>query len=127
MKTEQTENGTLEHWTPEEVAAAFERNDIAVIDVRTPQEYMLEHVPGALLMPMSDFDAAKLPEGTSKRLVFHCGSGARSEKVARRALEAGLSPVAHMEGGFAAWKKAGNAYVGTDPSTGAPKRTEGAT
>lgn len=125
MRTEQTENGTLEHWTPEEVAKAFERNEVAVIDVRTPQEYMLEHVPGALLMPMSEFDPPKLPEGKAKRLVFHCGSGARSEKVARRALGAGLGPVAHMEGGFTAWKKAGKPYVGTDLSTGAPKRVDG--
>lgn len=121
MRSEQTSDGTLEHWTPQEVAEALERGEIAVIDVRTPQEYMLEHVPGAFLMPMSEFDPARLPEGGPKRLVFHCGSGARSEKVARRALEAGLTPVAHIEGGFAAWKKAGCRYLGTDPSTGAPK------
>jgi rhodanese-related sulfurtransferase len=125
MRSEQTENGDLEHWTPEEVAEAFYRNQIAIIDVRTPQEYMLERVPGALLMPMSEFEPDKLPEGRGKRLVFHCGSGARSEKVARRALEAGLAPVAHMEGGFAAWKKSGQAYIGTDLPTGAPKRVDG--
>jgi rhodanese-related sulfurtransferase len=125
VKTEATENGTLETWTVEEVAGAFDRGEIAVIDVRTPQEYMLEHVPGALLMPMNDFEPTKLPVGGEKRLVFHCGSGARSEKVARRMLEAGLGPVAHMEGGFTAWKQAKRPYIGTDPATGAPRRVEG--
>jgi rhodanese-related sulfurtransferase len=125
VKTEETENGTLETWTALEVAGAFERGEIAVIDVRTPQEYMLEHVSGALLMPMNDFEPTKLPVGGEKRLVFHCGSGARSEKVARRMLEAGLGPAAHMEGGFTAWKRSGKPYVGTDPSTGAPKRVDG--
>src|SRR5690606_26496377 len=56
MKTEKTGNGTLEHWTAEEVSEAFARNEVAIVDVRTPQEYMLEHIPGALLMPMNDFD-----------------------------------------------------------------------
>jgi rhodanese-related sulfurtransferase len=125
VKTEQTENGTLETWTVDEVAEAFDRGEIAVIDVRTPPEYMLEHVAGALLFPMNDFDPAKLPVGGTKRLVFHCGSGARSEKVARRMLEAGLGPVAHMEGGFAAWKQARRPYIGTDLATGAPKRVDG--
>jgi rhodanese-related sulfurtransferase len=124
METEQTEKGTLETWTVEEVAEAFDRGEIAVIDVRTPPEYMLEHVPGALLMPMNDFDPTKLPVGGPKRLVFHCGSGARSEKVARRTLEAGLGPVAHMQGGFAAWKQARRPYIGSDPATGAPRRVE---
>jgi rhodanese-related sulfurtransferase len=106
------------------VAEALDRGEIAVIDVRTPQEYMLEHVSGALLMPMNDFEPTKLPVGGSKRLVFHCGSGARSEKVARQMLGAGLGPVAHMEGGFAAWKQAKRPYIGTDPATGAPRRIE---
>jgi uncharacterized OB-fold protein len=62
-KTEATEKGTLETWTVEEVAEAFDRGEIAVIDVRTPQECILEHVPGALLMPMNDFEPTKLPVG----------------------------------------------------------------
>ena len=126
MRTERPANGTLEHWSAEEVSQAFARNEIAVIDVRTPQEYMLEHITGALLMPLNDFDPEKLPTGGKKRLVFHCGSGARSEKLARRALEAGLDPVAHLEGGFKAWKDAKLPYIGTDTATGAPKRVEGA-
>jgi rhodanese-related sulfurtransferase len=46
----------------------------------------------------------------------------RSERVARIALEAGLGPIAHMEGGFGAWKAAGKPYMGTDMATGAPQR-----
>jgi rhodanese-related sulfurtransferase len=122
MKTEQTDHGALETWTVDEVAEAYARGEISIIDVRSPPEYMLEHIPGALLMPMNDFDPATLPIGGKKRLVLHCGSGKRSERMALRMLEAGLSPVAHMEGGFGGWKAAGRAYIGTDPATGAPKR-----
>ena len=124
MKTEQLDGGTLEHWSVEEVARAFEANEIALIDVRTTPEYMFEHVDGALLMPMAFFRPDKLPDQAQKRLVFYCGSGARSERVARRTLEAGVQPVAHMAGGFAAWKQARLPYMGTEMSTGAPKRVE---
>ena len=122
MKTEQTPSGTFETWTAEEVASALEAGTIALIDVRTPQEYMFEHVEGALLMPMAFFRADRLPSQEGKRLVFHCGSGARSEKVARKCLEEGFLPVAHMEGGFTAWKASGLGYTGTDMASGAPKR-----
>jgi len=93
-----------------------------LIDVRTPQEYMFEHIEGALLLPMVFFDADRLPGQTDKRIVIHCGSGVRSEKIARAAVEAGIGRIAHLEGGVAAWKAAGKPYVGTDMATGAPKR-----
>ena len=125
MKTETVDGGKLETWDVAEVAKAFDNNEIALIDVRTPQEYMFEHIEGALLMPMAFFMADKLPSQNGKRLVFHCGSGARSEKVARECLKAGFSPVAHMGGGFAEWKKAGQPHIGTDMGSGAPKRVSG--
>ena len=124
MKTEQVGEATFETWTPEEVFEGCRKGEIVVIDVRTPQEYMFEHVEGALLLPMSFFDAARLPGQSDKRIVLHCGSGVRSEKVARAAIEAGIGRLAHLEGGFAAWKAAGKPYVGTDMASGAPKRVE---
>ncbi|MGR3377752.1 rhodanese-like domain-containing protein [Salipiger abyssi] len=120
MKTEQVGDGILETWTVDEVAEAFDKNEIVLIDVRTPQEFMFEHVEGALLMPLAFFKAEKLPGQSDKRIVFHCGSGVRSERVARAALDAGFGRVAHMEGGFGAWKGAKKPYIGTNMATGAP-------
>lgn len=122
MKTE-TENGaTFETWTPQEVAEAAKAGEIVLIDVRTPQEYMFEHVEGAMLMPLAFFTPAMLPGQTEKKIVLHCGSGVRSEKMARFAMEQGLDRIAHMEGGFGAWKQAKLPYVGTNMATGAPQR-----
>ncbi len=121
MKTETVENAVLETWTVEEVADAFDRDEIVLIDVRTPQEYMFEHIEGALLMPMSFFRADKLPGQSDKRLVFHCGSGVRSERVARAAVAAGFDRVAHLGGGMAAWKERKQPYIGTNMATGAPQ------
>lgn len=118
MKTETVSGTELQVLTPEEVKERFDRNEIVLIDVRTPAEYTFEHIAGALLFPMSSFDPAKLPTQTDKQIVFHCGSGIRSRAIADRCAQAGLSPLAHMEGGFGAWKAAKLPYCGTDPATG---------
>jgi len=122
MKTEPLANGTLETWTAQEAADAFARDEIVLIDVRTPQEYSFERIEGALLAPMQAFQPTHMPGQTDKRIVFHCGSGARSKKVAEKYLAADHDRVAHMEGGFGAWKEAGLSYTGTDMATGAPKQ-----
>ena len=121
MKTETVGDATFETWTAAELADAFNRNEVVVIDVRTPQEYMFEHIEGALLMPLAFFNPAKLPGQSEKRIVFHCGSGVRSERVARAAMDAGITKIAHLEGGFAAWKAAKLPYIGTNMATGAPQ------
>ena len=120
METKSTEAGELEIWSPGDVSEALGAGRIVLIDVRTPQEYVHEHIPGAMLLPMQDFEATFLPDG-DKPIVLHCGSGMRSEKMARKVLDAGAERVAHMDGGMGAWKEAGLGYVGTDPATGAPK------
>jgi rhodanese-related sulfurtransferase len=121
MKTETIGDAIFETWSAAELAAAFDRNEVVVIDVRTPQEYMFEHIEGALLMPLAFFNAKKLPGQSDKRIVFHCGSGVRSERVARAAIEAGFTQIAHLEGGFGAWKAAKLPYIGTNMATGAPQ------
>jgi len=125
MKTETIGDATFETWTVEEVAKGIADRSIVLIDVRTPQEYMFEHIEGALLMPMAFFKADALPGQTEKKIVFQCGSGARSERVSRATIEAGISRIAHLEGGFGAWKAAKQPYVGTNMGTGAPQRVGG--
>lgn len=121
MKTETIGDAQFETWTAGELAAAFDRNEVVLIDVRTPQEYMFEHIEGALLMPLAFFKPEKLPGQADKRIVFHCGSGVRSERVSRAAIAAGITRIAHLEGGFAAWKAAKLPYIGTNMATGAPQ------
>lgn len=118
VMTEQLEGATFEIFSPAEVKERFERNEVVLIDVRTPQEYAFEYIPGAMLFPLSAFDPAKLPVQDGKPVVFHCGSGKRSRMVAEKCARAGLNKTAHMDGGFGAWKSAGYHYVSIDPSTG---------
>ncbi|MBU2531979.1 MAG: rhodanese-like domain-containing protein [Alphaproteobacteria bacterium] len=122
METEQTEHGTLESWTPAEVAEKLWAGKIVLIDVRTPQEYSFERIDGALLAPLQSFQPQHMPGQYDKRIVFHCGSGARSRKAAMACLEAGADRIAHMSCGFGGWKEAGLPYTGTDLASGAPKQ-----
>lgn len=119
-ETEIINGGTLQTLSVAEVKEMYDRNAIVLIDVRTPSEYDFEHVGGALLAPMSAFDPARLPGSPEDRpIVLYCGSGMRSRRMAEKCLAAGFPKIAHMAGGFNAWKQGGNGYLGTDPSTGA--------
>lgn len=118
MQNKAQNDTDLEQWTPEDVYKAFKKREIVLIDVRTPQEYAFEHIEGALLAPLATFKPEYLPTQDGKRIVFHCGSGMRSAKVAEACAAAGMTPIAHLNGGFAAWKKAAMPYVTTDPATG---------
>lgn len=124
MQTETIGNGTLDTWTPEEVAKAYANGEIVLIDVRTPAEYMFEHVDGALLAPMSFLKVANVPDNAKRPVVFYCGSGVRSKRIATLCLEGGFDRIAHMAGGFGAWKAAKLPYIGTNMATGAPERRD---
>jgi rhodanese-related sulfurtransferase len=120
MHTEDMDGKVLEHWDCDDLQAALSAGKVLLIDVRTPQEYMFESIRGALLLPMATFDASFLPQSGDRQIVFHCGSGVRSRKVAERFLAAGHDRAAHLDGGFAAWKAAHKPYIGTDMATGGP-------
>jgi len=121
MDKEQTGDGTLENWSVEEVADALHANRIVLIDIRTPQEYLLESIDGAFLMPMAVFEGEKLPKDEKRPVVLFCGSSKRSGKITRGLLEKGRQIARHMTGGFAAWKNAGKPYRTVDPPSGEVK------
>jgi len=85
--------------------------EAVIVDVREPHEHAAEAIPGAISLPLSVFDAAKLPEvPEGKRLVFHCRSGVRCGTAAEQARLQGYKGKIHrLEGGIMGWKAAGGA------------------
>jgi rhodanese-related sulfurtransferase len=77
MKTDQIGEARIDVLTPAEARDRFDRNEIVLLDVRTPVEYAFDHIHGALLFTLSSFNPAKLPAKGQKTIVFHCGSGKR--------------------------------------------------
>ncbi len=88
---------------------AWRKDDATVIvDVREQNEWDEAHIPGAILMPLSSFDPAKIPDPNGKHLVFHCRSGRRCGMAAEKAVAAGYTGVIkRMEGGMIAWVNSG--------------------
>jgi rhodanese-related sulfurtransferase len=95
------------------------------IDLRDPRELEREgKLPGAFHCPRGMLEFWIDPESPyakqmfqqDKTFVFFCAGGWRSALAAKTAQDMGLKPVAHIEGGFGAWKTAG-APVEAEPAT----------
>lgn len=98
---------TVESADAKTVKEWYDRNEIVLIDVRETSEFDQEHIAGALLLPMSSFDAEIFPEIPGKKVVLHCAIGKRSEAAGKMLLNEGYPGVAHLIGGLDAWKAAG--------------------
>jgi rhodanese-related sulfurtransferase len=100
-------NPNVRDLTPEEVARGLEAGSVVLVDVREPNETALERFPGAVLVPLSAFDPAAIPEPAGRDVVFACRSGRRSVTASLAAQEQGFAYGSHLAGGILAWKAAG--------------------
>jgi rhodanese-related sulfurtransferase len=109
-------NAAIETLGVEEAIAAHGAQDVVFVDLRDPRELEREgRLPGAFHCPRGMLEFWIDPESpyakpvfqVDKRFVFFCAGGWRSALAAKAAQDMGLKPVAHIEGGFGAWKKAG--------------------
>jgi sulfur-carrier protein adenylyltransferase/sulfurtransferase len=79
----------------------------AVIDVREPVEWDINHIEGAHLVPKSTIDSgeglAKLPQ--DRILVLYCKTGVRSAEALAAVKKAGFADAKHLQGGIVAWAK----------------------
>ena len=89
---------------------------VVLVDIRDIRELQRDgRVPGAFHCPRGMLEFWIDPESPyhkpvfaqDKRFVFFCAGGMRSALAAETAQRMGLKPVAHISGGFGAWKKAG--------------------
>jgi len=93
--------------TVEDVARGLKEGRVVLVDVREPNETAVERFPDAVLVPLSAFDPAAIPEPDGREVVFACRSGRRSVTASLAAQEQGLAYDAHIAGGILAWKAAG--------------------
>lgn len=93
--------------TPEEVDAGVRAGRMLLVDVRELNETGVESYPDAVIVPLSVFDPAAIPNPQGKQVVFACRSGRRSITASVAAQDAGYSYNAHLAGGIIAWKAAG--------------------
>ena len=117
-------NAVVEVLSAEDAIKAAQQPDVILIDIRDPREIERDgRIPGAFSCTRGMLEFWIDPESPyakpifqeSKKFIFHCAGGLRSALAAKTAHDMGLSPVAHMAGGFAAWRDAGGAVEKVEP------------
>lgn len=93
--------------TPEDVSKGISEGRYMLVDVREPNEVAVEAYPGGVVVPLSNFDPAAIPDPAGKTVVFACRSGKRSVTASLAAQAAGLAYDHHLAGGILGWKAAG--------------------
>jgi len=82
--------------------------DFVLIDVREPNEYEINQIPGSVLIPKGEFlngnALGQLPAVDSgTQVVLHCKSGVRSAECLAVLKGAGYEDAVHVGGGVVAW------------------------
>lgn len=93
----------------DEFADSMAAEKLAVLDIRTPQEYAAGHLRGAANCDWYAPDFMTLMEETYPKdtpLAIYCRSGKRSAAAAKKLAKAGYT-VSNMLGGYLAWREAG--------------------
>jgi rhodanese-related sulfurtransferase len=110
----------IENLPAAEMARALEGPNVLLVDLREPAE-RAEHgtIPGALAAPrgMLEFYADptmpyhKKEFQPDRRVLLYCASGGRSALAGATLRRLGYPRVAHLDGGFKAWKESGREVV----------------
>jgi adenylyltransferase/sulfurtransferase len=79
--------------------------DFVLVDVREPNEFEINKIPGSVLIPKGEFlngnALGELPH--DRQVVLHCRSGVRSAECLAVLKGAGFADAVHVGGGVAAW------------------------
>nr|WP_175001282.1 MULTISPECIES: rhodanese-like domain-containing protein [Duganella] len=93
----------------QEVTLLINRSKATVVDVREATEFAAGHLPDAKNIPLGELSKriGELDKFKSKSVVLVCQSGARANSAAGVLAKAGFADVVNLDGGIAAWQKAG--------------------
>ena len=106
----------IDTYSVEEAMELHGRDDVQFIDIRDVRELEREGIiPGAFHAPRGMLEFWVDPEspyhkplfGENKRFVLFCALGWRSALATKTMQDMGVEKVAHIDGGYTAWKEAG--------------------
>ena len=99
-----------------QVRSRLSEPNVQIVDIRDVRELEREGtLPGALLAPRGMLEFWVDPDSPyfkpvfadeGKEFILFCGAGWRSALATKTLMDMGMRNVAHIDGGFAAWKKA---------------------
>jgi rhodanese-related sulfurtransferase len=114
---------TIENLDPDAVAREADGGEPLLVDIREHEEVERQgsiepaiHAPRGMIEFYADASSPYYrPEfQADRRMILYCASGGRSALAVKALQELGYSNVAHLEGGFNAWKSSG--YPTSRPS-----------
>ncbi|MBA3425320.1 MAG: rhodanese-like domain-containing protein [Rubrobacter sp.] len=82
---------TKEQTGVEDVHEALRSEEVTIVDVREQEEWEVDHIPGAKLIPLGSLGsraAGELPDRDA-RIVVQCAAGGRGAQTARTLREMG--------------------------------------
>lgn len=100
----------VEQISPESLAEkAADDAAPVIIDVRSEEEYLDGHVPGALLMPHDQIDQHQdtLASLAGEEVVVYCASNRRAGLILDDLREAGITDIRFLEGAYPGWEARG--------------------
>ncbi|MDA8429568.1 MAG: rhodanese-like domain-containing protein [Geobacteraceae bacterium] len=98
--------------SPREAKALLDKNKhVFLLDVRTPQESSQARLPGAVLIPINEFERRIREVPKNKTILVYCAVGSRSKPVAEYLSQSGYKDVYNMTGGIVGWYRNGYKIV----------------
>jgi adenylyltransferase/sulfurtransferase len=88
---------------PDDVAAFVGSRDVQWIDVREPYEYDRYHIPGSMLLPMSQMNTRFREIDPHRPVIVVCAIGQRSLRVTHALRKAGHKRAHNLKGGMVYW------------------------
>lgn len=122
MDEEHREYGMVESYEiyPGDVADKIRnKEDIILLDVRTPEEYEEIHLKNALLLPVQELSAQSLADiglgenAKDKEIIIYCRSGARSKTAYDIMNLLGYTNIKSVAGGMVHWEEDGYPFTET--------------
>jgi adenylyltransferase/sulfurtransferase len=90
--------------TSVELKQRLDRGDkLTLVDVREPNEYQINRIPGTVLIPLGEVPRRYAELDKDAEIVVHCKMGGRSSKAADFLRSVGFKRVLNLKGGILDW------------------------
>lgn len=89
---------------PQEAKQLIDDNKVAVIDVRTPEEFAEGHIPNSKLIPLQELESRLDELNKDEPYLIVCRSGNRSAQASELLGNNGFKKIYNMTGGMNMWE-----------------------
>ncbi len=105
MIGENIKKGEMQYMDVEELKQKL--SEVLVLDVRSKREYLANHIPGAINIPIDELreNLFLLEDKIDKEIVVHCRTSYRSYLAYRILKSAGFKKVYNLNGSYLSWDR----------------------